>query len=108
MKLKPGEYKCDRCNGTGEIELINPDSFIGVYYEWCPKCKGEGKLDWIENVVGKKPKNDIFNGVTWMAPSGTAPNNPSCGQAYINTNNNEAYVYDGNTWVQVVSMNTPM
>lgn len=108
-KLKPGEVKCEKCKGTG-YNLKAPDNNIPRYQKLppCPKCHGSGKLDWIENVVGKKPKNDIFNGVTWMARSGTAPNNPSCGQAYINTNNNEAYVYDGNTWVQVVSMTTPM
>lgn len=100
MKLNLGEIICDQCNGSGYNMRPN-------HYK-CPKCHGAGKLDWIEVIVGKKTKSDIFNGVNWMAPNGTAPINPSCGQAYINTNNDKTYVYDGNTWVEVVCMNTPM
>lgn len=68
MELKPGEVKCDKCNGTGIINnstyivklpgvnytsTISSESLIGVK---CKRCKGEGKMDWIENVVGKKGK----------------------------------------------------
>lgn len=47
MKLKEGEYICDKCNGRGNIPTRNPDVVIK-----CPKCFGKQKLDWIENVVG--------------------------------------------------------
>lgn len=52
--IKPGEVKCEACNGTGKVEAIR-----------CQKCLGDGKLDWIENIVGKHPSsaflvNDII------------------------------------------------
>lgn len=35
---------CSKCGGKGKKR-----------FEWlCPKCLGEGRLDWIENVVGKR------------------------------------------------------
>ena len=48
--MKDGEIVCNKCLGEGEI-LPYGDHF-GV--EICPKCLGVGKLDWVENVVGKK------------------------------------------------------
>lgn len=48
------EYiECNECNGTGRL----PDQIHGnVTFTncICKKCQGVGKLDWIENVVGKK------------------------------------------------------
>jgi len=44
MKLKEGEIKCPECDGTG----------IDKKQLFCFKCYGDGKLDWIETVVGKK------------------------------------------------------
>jgi len=41
--------KCKECNGTGEIEVTGVD-----YNYTCPVCKGDGKFDWIEAIVGKK------------------------------------------------------
>lgn len=49
--LKDGELFCDKCKGTGAIEY---NSF-SVADEMCPKCFGSGIVDWIEQVVGKKP-----------------------------------------------------
>jgi len=43
---------CDRCNGCGEV-YKNKIISCSV----CPKCDGEGTLDWIDNILGKK-KND--------------------------------------------------
>ncbi len=39
ITLKDGEVVCDRCGGNNGW--------------WCPKCFGSGKLDWVENIVGK-------------------------------------------------------
>jgi len=52
MDLKPGEIKCDRCNGSGE----NYDpKFVKIWgITDCPKCWGEGKLSWVDNLVGKR------------------------------------------------------
>ena len=40
---------CNRCDGTGKI-----NSATWGFQQVCTKCWGEGKLDWIENVVGKQ------------------------------------------------------
>lgn len=52
------EFICDRCNGTGEIEKIVPDSSppwkSTKLVSMCPKCLGEKKLNWLEMVFGKQ------------------------------------------------------
>lgn len=48
---------CDRCDGCGE-DYKNP-LYEGAYFKPCPKCNGEGNVDWIENIFGKKPIIDI-------------------------------------------------
>jgi len=58
MKLKPlepGDVICGQCNGTGKPNNNEIDyQQRYVTYSWvCDKCNGLGKLDWIENVVGK-------------------------------------------------------
>lgn len=47
MKLEAGEVLCDKCNG-GYAEKLQ------IKHQ-CDKCLGVGKLNWIENIVGKKP-----------------------------------------------------
>ena len=50
MNSETCEKECPKCLGVGEI-LSEKDHFgIGV----CPKCKGKGTLDWIENIMGVK------------------------------------------------------
>lgn len=50
MRLKPGEELCPKCNGNG----------FNVYDgNICPHCYGEGKLEWIEKIKGKK-RNSIL------------------------------------------------
>ena len=48
MNLKPGEILCDECNGTGEVNL-----FPNQVFNLCPKCLGNKKLTWTENIFGK-------------------------------------------------------
>ncbi len=43
-----GEEECSKCLGVGEV--LPEKEHFGV--DVCPKCKGKGTLDWIENVVG--------------------------------------------------------
>jgi len=100
VELKLGEVICDECDGN-KSNLV--DNF---YYFKCNKCHGTGKLDWIENIVGKRTSNPIMNGVTWLPPSALEPKNAQVGQAYIDSNSNECYIYDGIVWVHTVSMNT--
>jgi len=54
---------CNKCNGTKFVNRKNDlisNYFIQVI---CPKCNGEGTLDWIEQILGKKPThtNEILN-----------------------------------------------
>mgnify|MGYP002628953280 CR=1 FL=1 len=60
MEIEPGEVICDKCNGTGETIRLFMFNYSGMNEhgerkDMCPKCKGDGKLDWIDNVLGKKP-----------------------------------------------------
>lgn len=50
MDLNPGDVLCTECDGEGAIHSSHPDGASMV----CDKCKGYGKLDWIENVTGVK------------------------------------------------------
>jgi len=47
MKLKEGETICPECKGKGHFQ----DDHNNI--QTCEKCKGYGKLDWVEMVVGK-------------------------------------------------------
>ncbi len=55
MQLKEGEMICRQCKGHGEI--IKKIDDIDRILKTCNKCFGTGKLDWIENIVGKDPYN---------------------------------------------------
>ncbi len=47
------KFDCKVCKGTGNgYKIANVDG--SDIYTWCIECFGEGKLDWIENIVGKK------------------------------------------------------
>jgi len=52
MIIKKGEMVCNGCGGVGGVGDILQDE--------CPKCFGTGKLDWIENVVGKRDPSLSF------------------------------------------------
>jgi DnaJ-class molecular chaperone len=50
--LKDGEQFCDKCGGWGVVSRTNPNKKVTRLT--CSKCLGEGKLDWVEKVTGKK------------------------------------------------------
>lgn len=56
ITLHDGEMFCHKCDGKGRVSLpihrSNP-RFVQATLQ-CDKCLGDGKIDWIENVVGKK------------------------------------------------------
>jgi hypothetical protein len=54
--LQSGEVICNRCDGVGEV--LPKNSHFGI--EICPKCDGFGKLDWIENIMGKLTRFPLF------------------------------------------------
>lgn len=54
-ELKEGEVICSPCKGTGVI--ITTEKRGNGFYQvktFCEKCNGDGKLDWIENITGKR------------------------------------------------------
>ena len=75
------DYNCNECNGTGNIErIISKVTNSSIWYEntiitslqdfcdynigdkiviKCDKCQGSGKLNWTENIFGKK--ENIFS-----------------------------------------------
>jgi DnaJ-class molecular chaperone len=71
MKLNEGEVLCDNCNGSGESLF----PYQALKKE-CTKCQGDGKLDWVEAVVGKKPKPFGFSMHTQYALMGVLK--PNC------------------------------
>lgn len=55
MDLEDGEIICKKCEGTGKTIFTEQrgKGFYPIKIQ-CTRCKGEGKLDWIENLVGMK------------------------------------------------------
>jgi len=54
-----GEMICPKCNGECQIEIElfkSVDGHIVKMFDICSKCFGAGKLDWIENILGKREK----------------------------------------------------
>ena len=57
-KEENNKITCSRCKGRGwEFIKIIKDITGRVP---CTKCLGEGKLDWVENIVGKKRKKFLY------------------------------------------------
>lgn len=50
LKLSEGEVLCGVCDGGGITREVTESS---VTVGTCPHCLGSGKLDWIENIIGK-------------------------------------------------------
>jgi hypothetical protein len=57
IKLNPGDIYCPKCGGIGR-RYDEQKSGGWTFSEECNVCLGAGKLDWIEQVVGK-PRNWI-------------------------------------------------
>jgi len=46
---------CDQCEGTGKVPVSKHNGITVIEsLKQCPKCVGHGKVDWVENVVGKR------------------------------------------------------
>jgi len=103
MELKPGEYICEKCEGTGNNPPMKRNGKYlkpGVY-EICGHCHGEGKLDWIENVVGKKqPMVDMTRNlnVQFFAKK---PRNPKDGNAYVDKQTGNMNIYESGNWISI-------
>lgn len=72
LKLKEGEMICDKCEGKGGASHAHPSSDLNSP-NWvrCQKCQGKGKVDWVENIVGKKPEFDHGSSSSSMSSGGT-------------------------------------
>jgi len=73
-----GEVICDECDGKGEVQYqIDECQSTEVR---CPKCFGDGKLDWVENAMGKKKESEpiFFASVagTWSNYAISSPTPP--------------------------------
>jgi DnaJ-class molecular chaperone len=62
MELKKGEVLCSKCHGSGNAAEWKQIPDYRAYLK-CNHCDGEGKLDWIENITGKKEKQFKFRNV---------------------------------------------
>ena len=51
IQLGEGEVICGRCKGTCHEPNSNDNDELCT--EICSRCLGHGKLDWIENIIGK-------------------------------------------------------
>ena len=65
-KVEDHEVICTKCCGEGGKNIKVPCHYCsgtGELTRWgsCSKCLGDGKLDWIENVAGRKPKKVDHN-----------------------------------------------
>jgi hypothetical protein len=57
--LNIGELICTKCDGGGSW----PKKFAeleDLAWKECCKCRGSGKVDWIENIMGKPLRIDLF------------------------------------------------
>jgi DnaJ-class molecular chaperone len=50
------ESICDRCGGVGTL-IVKVSYYRGHKRGQCPKCKGTGRLDWVERIFGKHENN---------------------------------------------------
>ena len=58
--LEKGEVICNLCKGGGSWPRLFLEKESAYYYT-CPKCHGDGKLDWIDNASGgKRPLSRFF------------------------------------------------
>jgi len=53
---------CKQCEGKGIIPLPERPKSAGAY-EMCPKCFGQGKVDWITNSLSNQPSM-FYNEIT--------------------------------------------
>lgn len=62
IELSEGENFCLKCDGKGVVpkegKIFGRKGIINLV---CNKCLGDGKLDWVEKVVGKRRKYDLSN-----------------------------------------------
>lgn len=74
-ELQEDQLVCDNCNGTGCV----PSEFSPTELAMrCPKCQGDGWVDWISNITGK-PIRNLYGSSSSMS-SGTSGTDIICDQ----------------------------
>ena len=48
IKLGESELLCDKCKGKG---VVSSSDTLSQLARVCPKCQGDGKVDWISNIT---------------------------------------------------------
>ena len=97
IHLREDEMICSRCHGDrlaingSDVSDFDGDEIATV--ELCPKCLGTGKVDWIENVVGKeKPEFDLH------MISNRPPQHPSPGTVWEDSKTGNYHVATNKGW----------
>lgn len=123
VDLKPGEMICSECKGKRFITKVYiPPNQFGKPKEktdinTCPKCYGAGKVDWVENIVGKKQDFIPMDGTSACSPvsfnkkripgppvviaPGVQPTMPAKGQLIYQSWSGKTLMYDGVKWNEV-------
>ena len=74
IPLSEGDVICDVCKGWGRKDN-----------KLCPKCFGNRKLDWIENVLGKTCTSTTCSSTTSLSTSS------SCSSLFLSSTTTEDY-----------------
>lgn len=69
MTLESGYVVCDKCGGSGYVPVNLVDEY--QHQRSCSKCRGTGKLDWVENIIGKRSSFHNAPTATFMMNTGT-------------------------------------
>lgn len=83
MNFKPGEMICEVCNGHRYIKKNN----VKIP---CFHCQGTGKLDWIENIIGK-----TFQ----LSPCSRSTLGPWINSIFYDKVTNKLKQFDGKKWI---------
>ncbi len=95
--LDETEMICDKCNGKG---IIPPKLNSNAWPSICTKCQGDGKVDWISNIMGK-PRNPQIYDTSSFVVYHTSPPIGSKGDMWFDPMTNRSKRFDGYRWVDV-------
>jgi len=97
------KYICKNCDGKGFITSPGTSNFVRT----CSKCKGEGELDWLENVFGKITldllDNFYINKRSVIKDVESLPTEGYIGEIVYVEDERKSYVFvDQNKWVPII------